>query len=329
MEINMNPDVRIYWTAAVIYGVAALLYIFALLRKEEKLANIGIKFAWVGFIVHATGTLWPAITHQYTHICSFYKVIGGTVMMGMFVFLGASLAKKAVKPGGLLILPITFGLMVLGGAMPCHPLGPSPVYKGWQLWGHVTGGGLNYGFALLAAAMGVLYLLKERGKTGYPYDQIAELEVLDRLNYRFILVAFIMAATMVVFANVWAYMKFGLMKKTILLGLIVWGFVSIYAVSLGLRWFLHWSGRRLAIYSPVALLLVFMFLFYLAPFKEKNYHSGPFFPPYNLDGLETQTNLDTQDKVDPQNKLETQSKVDPQDELETQSKLEAQSDIES
>lgn len=279
----MNPDVRVYWTATALYGLAALFYILAFIRKKEKFADLGMNFVWVGFIVHALGTFYPAITHKYTHICSFYKVIGGTIVMGMFVFLAASLAKKAIKPAGLLIMPISFGLMVLGGLMPCHPLGPSPVYKGWQLWGHVTGAGFNFGFALLAAAMGVLYLLKEaKGKTGYPYDQLPDLEVLDRLNYRFVLVAFIFASTMVCFGSLWSFMKFGMVKKTLMLAGIVWGFWSIYAFALASRWFFHWQGRRLALYSPFALLLVFLFLFYMAPFREKNYHSGPFFSPYNL-----------------------------------------------
>lgn len=281
MEINMNPDVRIYWAATVIYGVAAVLQILAFSQKKEKFAGLGMNLAWLGFIIHSTGTLWPAITHKYTHICSFYKVIGGTVMMGMFIFLIASIVKKEVRQAGLLLQPLFFGLMVLGGSIPCHPLGPSPVYKGWQLWGHVTGGGINFGFISLAAAMGLLYLLKARERTGYPYDQLPSLEVLDRLNYRFILVAFIFASVMVCFGSLWAYMKFGSTKKTIMLGSVVWGFWSIFAFSLGMRWFRHWQGRKLALYSPLALILAMLFMFYLAPFREKTYHSGPFFPPYN------------------------------------------------
>lgn len=305
MELNMNPDVRVYWTATAIYGLAAVFYILAFLKKEEKFARLGMNFAWLGFIVHALGIFYPAITHKYTHICSFYKVIGGTVMMGMFVFLVASLVKKAVRPGGLLILPLSATLMVLGGLIPCHPLGPSPVYKGWQLWGHVTGGGFNFGFASLAAAMGLLYLLKEaKGKTGYPYDQLPDLEVLDRLNYRFVLLAFTFATVMVCFGSLWAYMKFGMVKKTLTLASIVWGFWSIYAVWLGLRWFFHWQGRKLALYSPFALLLVFLFMFYMAPFREKNYHSGPFFPPYNL---ESDTKLNK--PVDHSGPLSTPDKV--------------------
>ena len=287
MEINMNPDVRVYWTARVIYGLAALLYVLSFAQKKENFAGLAIKFAWLGFLIHAVGTFYPAITHKYTHICSFYKVMGGTVVIGMFVFLAMAAVKKEVKPAALLILPLFFGLMVLGGMIPCHPLGPSPVYKGWQLWGHVTGAGFNFGFASLAAAVGILYLLKASGKTGYPYDKLPSLEILDRLNYRFVMVAFIFACAMVASASLWAIMKFGMVKKTMFLASIVWGFWSIYAAALGMRWFLHWQGKKLAVYSPVALLLVMSIMFYMAPFGEKNYHSGPFFYPYKIDSMNT------------------------------------------
>ncbi len=283
MELNMNPDVRVYWTATVIYGIAALLFILSFVQKKENFSGLARKFAWVGLIIHSIGTFYPAITHKYTHICSFYKVMGGTTMIGMFVFLTMSEVKKELKSSALLIMPLFFGLMVLGGLIPCHPLGPSPVYKGWQLWGHVTGAGFNFGFASLAAAAGLLYLIKEKGKTGYPYDQMPSLETLDRWNYRFVMVAFIFACAMVASASLWAIMKFGMVKKTAFLASIVWGFWSIYAVALGARWFLHWQGRKLAFYSQAALILVMSIMFYMAPFGEKNYHSGPFFYPYKMD----------------------------------------------
>jgi ABC-type uncharacterized transport system permease subunit len=204
--------------------------------------------------------------------------------MGMMTFVGASLAYKGVRPMGVLMLPVSFGLMVLGGILPCHPLGPSPVFKDWELWGHVIGGGFTYGFAFLAAAMGLFYLLKAKGKTGYPYDQLPDLEVLDRLNYRFVLVSFILATIMVHFAFLWAHTKLPadfVARAGNSIILLVWGYWMVYAVWLGLRWGLRWKGKKLAVYSPIALILVMVFTFYVAPFREKGYHTGPFFPPYN------------------------------------------------
>src|SRR6266498_2394112 len=97
MELNMNPDVRVYWTATVIYGIAALLFILSFVQKKQNFSGLARKFAWVGLLVHATGTFYPAITHKYTHICSFYKVMGGTTMIGMFVFLSMSELKKELQ----------------------------------------------------------------------------------------------------------------------------------------------------------------------------------------------------------------------------------------
>ena len=37
MEINMNPDVRVYWTATALYGLAALFTSWLLLRKRRNL----------------------------------------------------------------------------------------------------------------------------------------------------------------------------------------------------------------------------------------------------------------------------------------------------
>lgn len=211
-------------------------------------------------------------------------MVGGTTWMGMMTFVGASLVYRAVRPVGVLILPVSFGLMVLGGMLPCHPLGPSPVFKGWQLWFHVLGGGFSYGFALLAATLGLFYYLKAKGKTGYPYDQLPDLEVLDRLNYRFSLVAFVLATIMIHFAVLWVHMKLPgdyIAKAGNSISVLVWGYWMIFAVWVGMRWGLHWRGKKLALYSPIALILAMLCLFYFAPFKEKGYHTGPFFPPYN------------------------------------------------
>lgn len=202
----------------------------------------------------------------------------------MIAFVGASIAYKPVRLAGVLILPVSFGMMMVGGILPCHPLGPSPVFKGWQLWLHVIGGGFSYGFALLAAAMGLFYMLKLKGKTGYPYDQLPELEILDRLNKHFALISFILATIMIHFAVLWVHMKLPaefVARAGNSISVLVWSYWAVFVVWLGLRYGLGWKGKRLAMYSPVALILVMVFIFYVAPFTEKGYHTGPFFPPYD------------------------------------------------
>jgi len=204
--------------------------------------------------------------------------------MGMIAFVGATLAYKAVRPAATLILPVSFGMMVVGGILPCHPLGPSPVFKGWQLWLHVIGGGFTYGFALLAASMALFYMRKAKGKTGYPYDEMPGLEALDQMKDRFFLAAVVLATLMVHFAILWVHMNLPaefVSRAGNSISILVWSYWMVFAIWLGLRYGLRWTGKKLAWYAPVALVLVMVFTFYLAPFKETSYHTGPFFPPYD------------------------------------------------
>jgi len=204
--------------------------------------------------------------------------------MGMIAFVGATLAYKAVRPAATLILPVSFGLMVVGGILPCHPLGPSPVFKGWQLWLHVIGGGFTYGFALLSASMALFYMRKAKGKTGYPYDELPGLEVLEQMRDRFFLVAAALSTIMIHFAVLWAYTKLPaefVARAGNSIKIVAWSYWMVFAIWIGLRYGLKLKGRKIAWYAPVALALVMLFTFYVAPFREISYHTGPFFPPYD------------------------------------------------
>jgi len=211
-------------------------------------------------------------------------VVGGTTWMGMIAFVGATLYYRAVRPAAVLILPVSFAMMMVGGILPCHPLGPSPVFKGWQLWLHVIGGGFTYGFAFLAAAMSLFYMAKAKGKTGYPYDELPELGVLDKMKDQFFLAAVVLATLMIHFAILWVHMKLPaefVSRAGNSISVLVWSYWMIFAVWLGLRYGLRWTGRKLVWYAPVALIVVMVCTFYFAPFTERSYHTGPFFPPYD------------------------------------------------
>ena len=204
--------------------------------------------------------------------------------MGMIAFVGATLAYKAVRPAATLILPVSFGMMMVGGILPCHPLGPSPVFKGWQLWLHVISGGFTYGFALLAASMALFYIRKSKGKTGYPYDEMPNADVLDQMKDRFFLIAAVLGTLMIHFAILWVHMNLPaefVSRAGNSISVLVWSYWMIFAIWLGLRYGLRLRGNKLAWYSPVALVLVMLFTFFFAPFRETGYHTGPFFPPYD------------------------------------------------
>ncbi len=195
-------------------------------------------------------------------------------------------------------------MMVVGGILPCHPLGPSPVFRGWQLWLHVIGGGFAYGFVLLAAALAVFYLQKAKGKTGYPYNELPDLEALEQLKDRFFLAAVALSTIMIHFAILWVHMKLPaefVARAGNSITILVWSYWMVFAIWLGLRYGLKLKGRTLAWYAPAALVLVMVFTFYIAPFREVSYHTGPFFPPYDQPEHMKQFILTPDSKAKPDN----------------------------
>jgi hypothetical protein len=64
----MKPIVGFFWIATVLYGIAAAMQIMAVLQKKEKLADLAMKFVWIGVFVHTLNFFWPAINHSYTGI---------------------------------------------------------------------------------------------------------------------------------------------------------------------------------------------------------------------------------------------------------------------
>ena len=281
---SIGPEVVAYWIAGLLYGVAAAFQIVAFIQKKKEFSDIAIKIAWLGLASHTVNFMLPAVKQSYTGICSFDKVVGGVTWMGMIAFVGATLAHKAVRPAATLILPVSFGMMVVGGILPCHPLGPSPVFKGWQLWLHVMSGGFTYGFALLAAAMSLFYVQKANGKTGYPYDELPELKALDQMKDRFFLTAVVLSTLMIHFGLLWAYMNLPaefIANTGNSIRYLATAYWTVFALWAFLRYGLRWTGKKLVWYAPVSLVIVMVFTFYLAPFQERGYHRGPFFPPYD------------------------------------------------
>lgn len=64
----IGPEIICFWIAAVFYGIAATIQIMAFIQKKEKLADLAMKFVWVGVIAHTFNFFLPAVRHNYTGI---------------------------------------------------------------------------------------------------------------------------------------------------------------------------------------------------------------------------------------------------------------------
>jgi ABC-type transport system involved in cytochrome c biogenesis permease subunit len=147
-----------------------------------------------------------------------------------------------------------------------------PALQSAWLWVHIVGASTGFSSVLIAAGLGLLYVLKERG-TGGIYDRMPDPKTLDELSYRFVAGGFTMYGVMIVSGAFWADQVKGIFWNWDPVE--VWSLVSwlIYGIYLHLRITFGWRGQRLAVYSLVAVVAMVV-SYWGIPFSMETFHSG-------------------------------------------------------
>ncbi|MEK6744926.1 MAG: cytochrome c biogenesis protein CcsA [Nitrospirota bacterium] len=269
----MKPEFLYFWTAVALYGVSASGYIFGLMSRHDKPFQIGLYSAVAGFIPHV---LVIALRWTATGISPFFT-ISESITFGIFcavlIFLVFEFANKAVRPLGVLVMPVSFVLMGWAGTLikdAAVQIAPA-LQSGW-IWVHIIGAATGFGAVLTAAGMGLMYLLKEKNLKGI-YEKLPDSRVLDNLGYRFVAGGFIMYGLMIVSGAFWANQVKGTYWNWDPVE--VWSLISwlTYGIYLHLRITFGWRGRKLAWYALIA--LVAMIISYWGiPFSMETFHKG-------------------------------------------------------
>ncbi len=269
----MKPEITLFWIAVGLYGVSTFSYIFGLIARQEKLFTLGMFSALLGFLPHV-GVI--ALRWSATGISPFIS-ISESITLGTFmtvlIFLIIQFSTKAVRPLGVLVMPVAFVLLGWAATLMkevASTLAPS-LQSGW-IWAHIVGASAGFAAVLMAAGLGLLYLLKERN-TGGIYEKLPDLASLDNLSYRFVAGGFILYGLMIVTGCFWSnqvkgnYWNWDPVE--------VWSLVSwlIYGIYLHLRITFGWRGRKLAWYALIALAAMII-SYWGIPFSVETFHSG-------------------------------------------------------
>jgi cytochrome c-type biogenesis protein CcsB len=266
-------SVAIFWSAVGLYGLSAFAYIFGLVARSTKLFVAGLAAAALGWVPHVIviGLRWAQ-----TGISPF-TTISESIMLAMSVsvllFVITELSTSKLRPLGVLVMPVTFVLMGWAGTLMKEAAGSlAPALQSGWLWVHIVGASTGFASVLIAAGLGLTYLLKERIKGGV-LEKVPEPPVLDEYEYRFIVAGFIMYGLMITSGCFWAnqvkgnYWNWDPVE--------VWSLVSwlIYGIYLHLRITMGWRGKRLAWYALAA--VFFMVVSYWGiPFSVETFHTG-------------------------------------------------------
>lgn len=269
----MKPALMFFWTAVSLYGVSTFSYIFGMIAKQDKLFTIGLYSALLGFIPHV---ITIAMRWSATGITPFIDISESLTLgsfMAILIFLSFQFSSKRVRPLGALVIPVVFVLMGWAGTLMkevAATLAPA-LQSGW-IWVHIVGASAGFASVLIAAGLGLLYLLKEK-KSGGIYDKLPDLATIDMYSYRFVAGGFIMYGLMMVSGCFWSNQVKGSYWGWDPVE--VWSLVSwlTYGIYLHLRVTFGWRGKKLAWYSLIALIAMIV-SYWGIPFTVETFHSG-------------------------------------------------------
>jgi cytochrome c-type biogenesis protein CcsB len=271
----MKPELAFFWTAVALYGVSTFSYIFGLISNYEKLFRVGLFSALAGFIPHviAIAMRWSASGTGVSPFISISESLTLGVLMAVLIFLISEFTMKKMLPLGVLVMPVSFVLLGWAGTLMKEVAATiAPALQSYWIWVHITGASIGFASVLIAAGMGLLYLLKEKN-AGAIAGKLPELKVIDNLAYRFVAGGFIMYGLMIISGAYWSntvkgnYWNWDPVE--------VWSLISwlIYGIYLHLRITFGWRGTRLAWYALIAL-VVMIVSYWGIPFGVETFHSG-------------------------------------------------------
>ncbi len=268
----MNVEQVLFWCAVALYGLGALAHIFGFIARGERLLLVGVVATAAGFLPHTASIAvrWASGANPFISIAESLSLgVWVTILLLLLVQLG----RPQVRALGVLVVPVAFVLIGWAGTLrtaPSAELVPA-LQSGW-LWVHIVGASVGFSAVLIAAGLGLLFLLKERRQGGL-YDRLPAPSALDELGYRFVAGGFTMYGVMIVSGAFWANQVKGNFWNWDPVE--VWSLVSwlIYGIYLHLRITFGWRGRRLAVYS-LAAVAVMIVSYWGIPFGVQTFHSG-------------------------------------------------------
>lgn len=224
------------------YLLASVLYIFSPAGKAGKNGRIA---AWAGIACHAVSltfrTLQTWQLERRLPLSSQFELasIATLVLVVYYLIIGRH---KTYEYLGTFVMPIASAAMVYSAWLPREIKELSAALVTYRRTVHVSAAVFAYAAFLLAAAVGMMYLVQARKSS----DE-KQLDALDSFSYKIVLVGFLAMTILLVTGALWAKVAWGRYwgwdpKE-------VWALLTwfTYAVLLFGRRYREWKGRLAAL----------------------------------------------------------------------------------
>jgi cytochrome c-type biogenesis protein CcsB len=250
-----------FWATVFAYTLGTGLALCGLVFARERLISVASIACAGGLLAHFVA-LGARIAHTgHLPVASRYE----NVLMGAAVVMSFSLVvvakRRSLKP--MLVFVAPFALLMLGYALLKQPrfTTMSLVLDNLWMFVHIFFAWLAYGAYSVAAALGVVHLLRSREAPSPFLQRLPELAVLDDLIFRSIVFGFVGHVVMIATGSIWArdlwgtYWNWDPVETWSLLSALLYGLWIHLRVGLG------WRGRRMA-WLAVGALVTVIFAFW-------------------------------------------------------------------
>jgi cytochrome c-type biogenesis protein CcsB len=267
------------------YLFSSILYAVFFIFKLNQLGKIATWFTFAAFLIQTVGIglRWyesyelgigrAPLTNMYESVVFFAWTI-----VALYLVLEW---KYRIKVIGTFTLPLAFLAMAYGSLSTEINRGITPLVPALQsnwLIVHVVTCFIGYAGFTIAAALGVMYLLKKSKDSGTSsptrgfWASLPSLQVLDSIIHKMMIFGFVWLTTGIITGAIWANSAWGTYwswdpKET--WSLITW---FVYAITLHARFTRGWGGTRIAWLSIVGFAAV-LFTYYGVNFLLSGLHS--------------------------------------------------------
>jgi ABC-type transport system involved in cytochrome c biogenesis permease subunit len=265
----------------LLYAAAAAAYLVHFARRDPRAGRFATATLGAGVLAHTF--LIGMQTMQAGHA----PLVGTTAAVSAFVwllglsYLYVELTSDERAMGGLVALMLTV-LAVIPALDPTVSPRP-PVLQSPLFTIHVLSLLFAYASLALAGVIGTTYVLlfKEiKAKhLGFFYERLPSLQVLDAMNARAVTVGWIFLTAGVAIGGLWAsqvqdstdprVQAMSLTDPKILVAVICW---AVYSFALFARRAIGWSGRRAALLSVLAFVVVLLNFVPIGYFLTKSHN---------------------------------------------------------
>lgn len=265
------------------YLLSSILYIAILVFKTPRVGAIATGFTVVAWLIQTFGIgLRWAESYQmgigHAPLTNMYESVVFFAWTIIIFYLGIEWKFKT-KIIGAFAVPLAFLAMAYASFSTninktISPLVPA-LQSNWLI-AHVVTCFVGYAAFAVAAALGVMYLLKVKqdndSSSNTFSDKLPELSIIDDIIHKTMVFGFIWLSAGIITGAIWANSAWGTYwswdpKET--WSLITWFF---YAITLHARYTRGWSGTRIALLSLVGFISV-LFTYYGVNFLLSGLHS--------------------------------------------------------